>query len=449
MTCSKAIRIRVAGLVVTLALIIFLFFSMFMASVSMLSGVDRDDLAFSSLWIPALPKDIIDRVSLLSQQQQQSRNEETVAVWQRNNPFFRNVTRDTFCHGCRVNEKVKACALQKSLLKSKNVANLSAITPKDLNDKCQNCLDCPERDHWYGRFDEAAPPVRQSVSHFLPSIPGVHRLPRNTSSWLKYFRQDPAHRYPNRTYFVEYNPSIVRIPTHQIPKALRDEGIIYLASFRVTNFHSCHKNREVYRAMMGYDDIAEGSSGEMSTRREYRDLLGLALLREDLSIVSDAVFKLSKSRYKIQDSRLFNLGDKLYWSSGRELNQFWLVDKPVSQGLEKLNPRFANNRDRPWTASLTIDSRSICVVSGDPGKNLQFFMDAINGTVVAELFPAGRKVVLDVNTFCPKSILGVLPVDNTVRRRSFGTIDEVRLFSNKVGSQYVCFPISEAQLDHK
>lgn len=416
MPLSELKGVKATGLAVTLGLVLFSIFS----SVSVLSTVRRDDHA-SVLWIPELP-DLMERLVSLANQ---VNHEEKLEIWQYNNPFFRNPTRDTFCHGCRVNQNRRLPCGKRDVLQPAGMKNLSAITPEDLPEVCRSCLDCPERDHWYGRFDEAAPPVVQAVSHYLPSIPEIHRFPHNLSSWLDYFEASPANRYPQRQYFAEYNPSIVRIPENQIPMAFRGDGVVYIASFRVTERHFCHKDSEEWLSMLGYP----GSKGVFPEKGfslpPSNDHLALALLREDLTIVSDAVFDLGGAKLQIEDSRLFNLDDKLYWSAGRTLHPFWIVEETAPDIPLKLSPKFAN-RDRPWTTPLTIQRKGVCSVEGNPGKNLQFFVDPSDGTVVTELYPTGRKIAIDVNKTCPGSIIGERPLDNTAQPSSFGTVDEVR-----------------------
>ena len=252
----------------------------------------------SNLWLPELPP-------LFG-----SDPTADLPVGKHNNPFFQTLIRDDICHGCRVNPEKKHCALPQVLLPSHRGNNLSAVVLEDLPEQCQECLQCPERDHWYGRFDEAAPPIRQAVSHFLSSIPDMHRFPHNISSWLEHF-QKPGNAYPDRQYFAEYNPSIVRIPEHQIPQAFRDQNVVYLASYRVTTHNFCHPTDEIWLSLLGLNGSWPGQGFQLPVPKEYT---GLALLDENLQIVADAVFFLKAIR--VTDARLFVFDDQIYISPG-------------------------------------------------------------------------------------------------------------------------------------
>eukprot|EP00977_Amphora_coffeiformis_P000247 scaffold75_cov165-Amphora_coffeaeformis.AAC.23 len=295
--------------------------------------------------------------------------------------------------------------------------NLSDNNPT----KCTRCFKCPARDHWYGRFDEGAPPVVHAVSHYLSSIPSKNRLPHNISLWPTYF-QDKSNAFPNRKYLLEYNPSIVRIPTHQIPELYRVENVVYLASFRVSTIHSCAATEGLSLAMMGYEKDTK------DFERPYpENHVGFALLREDLSIISDALFTFDNmGQGTPEDIRLFVLNDQLYWGSFYKIHAMWLVEPQVPRPWVREIPPMSGD----WSP-IIVDTMPVCpipITSG--GKNLQFFMDGER--VIAEVSPMGRKVEVNLTAKCPKSILDSRPFNTTLPARSFGTVDELHFWKHGV-----------------
>ena len=380
------------------------------------SGKNAMDLS-STLWLPPIPNVLKDLEIGLKMTAD-------VPISKHNNPFFRAAVRDPLCHGCRVDPDKKHCGSPKVLLPPHRGQNLSALTLEDLPEECRVCLECPERDHWYGRFDEAAPPTQLAYSHFLPSIPDKHRFPHNVSSWLEHFRT-PGNAYPDRIYFTEYNPSIVRIPEHQIPHAFRDQGVVYLASFRVTTLEFCHQTAEIALARMGLKEWP-GDRRLLPAPTEYT---GLALLREGLEIVSDAVFYLKHLR--ATDIRLFVLHNELYISPGDSIYPIWLVptEKSKSAYLKKYQPVFSSDS---WITPVLVGLKRICPDNKNPGKNIQFFVDPSDMVAVAEIYPGKHKVALDLERKCPRSIVGRRPVNISWPKRSFGTVDEVRVVSEAI-----------------
>lgn len=374
-----------------------------------------------------------------------------IPIWQHNNPFFQRVERDAFCHGCRpgcstniwngyfleIRDRITG---QVSLTHVKDeydqeprsvvspFLNQSALIPSKVRARCQPCLVCPERDHWYGRPDEAAPPTVHAASHYLQSIPAKHRFPHDVSTWSVYF-QDKSNGHPNRKYFLEYNPSIVRIPKHQIPHAYRNESVVYLASFRVSTMHSCDSGPSMFMAMWGLPDN-NGTFPANFTLPKIQNLAGLALLREDLSIVTDSVFQFNGlgAKQSIEDIRLFILQDQLYFASFASLQAMWLVEPEVPRPwIKRVEPVFGD-----WSP-LIVDSVPVCPSPPKRGgKNIQYFVDG--GAVIAERYPMGEKVHLNVTGKCPHSILEERQVNKTLPPPSFGTVDELHFWKHGVHS---------------
>jgi len=92
----------------------------------------------------------------------------------------------------------------------------------------------------------------------------------------------------HRTYYFEYNPSLVRLPASQIPELPGGEQAVYLASYRVSEIHFCLKD---FKGQMNPDRL----------KRTNDEFLGIALLRSDLSVITDATVDLRKGGIRQQD----------------------------------------------------------------------------------------------------------------------------------------------------
>ena len=289
----------------------------------------------------------------------------------------------------------------------------------ELPEHCRRCLECPERSHWYGRLDEAAPPVVDAMAHFLKSIPTENRFPYNTSTWFRYF-QDKENSHPYRQYFVEYNPSIVRIHEQQIPDRYRNEGVVYLASFRVSAMHSCHYDTNMLLNMLGIFNT-NGTFPPNYTRPLAVNNVALALLREDLSVVTEAIFDFYNLGIKrVEDVRLFNLNDQLYWGSYKWMTAMWLVEPDHPRPwIERIPPKSGDK----WEP-VVVDTVTVCHSKRRGDKNLQFFVDG--DAVIAEIMPMGEKIQVNVSLKCPHNAVDPPRTYNDTKpERSFGTIDEL------------------------
>ena len=86
------------------------------------------------------------------------------------------------------------------------------------------------------RIDEVFPPILRNVTLQLPSIPAENRLPVEVSSSnVTEFFSISKNIFPQKLYFFDYNPSIIKLPNNQ--KLVK--GAVYLASFRVSNSNYC------------------------------------------------------------------------------------------------------------------------------------------------------------------------------------------------------------------
>jgi hypothetical protein len=348
---------------------------------------------------------------------------------------------DLYCPGCRTlthgRPKVSCLALINQLNKRAKKAGMN-VSSEDIPNVCQRCMPnaCSAADKISRRFDEAAPQILLAASFHLKSIPEQYRIPPDLSNgseeMTKYF-SNPNNTYPVREYFSEINPSLVRIPSGQIPKHLLHDGVVYLASFRVTNLQNCVTGVEDRNRLFGAKNASE-FPGWPSSSRSY---LGLALLRDDLSVVADVtvgpffLFRLQRGpmEFRMEDFRLFVTQDQIYVSSFTNIVPLWLEVPAVNA--------------RRWRV-LTADKDAFqvsmrlyasCVFTAD-GKNFMYFHDDVSNETVVELYPMFKKISVDLSTPCnkhqKKSDLPDLAENGSVANfPSFGAVDE--LFYAKYG----------------
>ena len=118
----------------------------------------------------------------------------------------------------------------------------------------EGCHACepsrPNCDKRFWRYDAAAPELVQSSSEMW--LTRTNRLPEiAVDNVTKYFLDD-KHVFPAAEYFMEYNPSIVIMPTNQRDLLNLDERTdYYLASFRVSNQHYCFQPKDRKRMAGG------------------------------------------------------------------------------------------------------------------------------------------------------------------------------------------------------
>ena len=290
-------------------------------------------------------------------------------------------------------------------------------------DFCGHCHPdaCTDIDKRYWRFDAAAPPPVQSVTHHLSSIAKSHRLPADTyTNWTDYASQ-PQNVYPQKTHLFEFNPSICILPSSQVPMDL--PKAVYLASFRVSSQHNCIADNAVSRLLMG------GSS-----RPADKEYLGLALLDKDLQILRETIIDAVPTMHRLQDARLFALKGQIYVASYHRIFPIWIVP-PLHTSFETVvhHSMFQKNE-----GNMPVTFRKFAACTADRatqkgGKNLNYFVDAHKRTVL-ELEPMGRKEVVNMNSKCqktprnhphPLTILASQRKAATFPEPSFATMDEL------------------------
>ena len=246
--------------------------------------------------------------------------------------------------------------------------------------ECAVCLKCPERHKRYWRPDRAAPRIHRAVTHYLASIPPRYRIPRKELGTLdndhlkRYFREHPAGPNDERRYLFEYNPSIVQyVPGKTNPDfTMLGETPVYVASFRVATQQACFPTETTLQLI----------GGDWGHRPESTSYLGLALLREDLSVIMDGVFDVTVFGNQKEDFRLFYLNEQLWVTTFRRLTPLWIGrdGQPPHhrEGYTKeMPPRF------PKTTRLRLSMGRVVILATpdvdlyvDSGKNLNYFTDA-------------------------------------------------------------------------
>lgn len=251
-------------------------------------------------------------------------------------------------------------------------------------------------------------------------------MPVSALDDLHRFFSDPKNVYPRRQYLFEFNPSLIRLPESQRIEVL-GERPIYMASFRVGNDHLCVANHTLRSMMVG------GLWHEWKGGNNY---LGLALLRNDFSVIADMVVDAKQYMHRFTDPRLHVLHDQVYVTSYQRVHPIWLNPPPdlpeiFTDGKESFP--FAVSLPGLWDNPFNVTMRRYGSCSSDrniqkAGKNLQYFIDADDRTVM-EVDPMGRKDHVNLTTRCkmaPKGQnLAFIESNRSLPPVAFGSTDEL------------------------
>lgn len=266
---------------------------------------------------------------------------------------------------------------------------------------CRSCLECEPHQKRYWRYDRVRPEASNARTHYLSSIPEEkHRIPKAVlnnpgQNMTEYFKSLNAKGELPKQYLFEYNPSIVALPEHiTFPDQIQKEKPIYLASFRVATTQGCFPV-EAMLEMIGGEWISDRIP-------EKKDYLGLALLREDLSIVEEAVVDLPRPFRKREDFRLFVIYNQLFISTYCKLTPMWIFHKDDESKYNetKFHGDIVDNwrvRDVfPSSLRVRIGAHvTQCAKERNDNKhakNLNFFVNK-NGETMVELYPLAPHVV--------------------------------------------------------
>jgi hypothetical protein len=288
---------------------------------------------------------------------------------------------------------------------------------------CSRCdpSSCSNEEKVYFRIDDVAPSEVTATTHFLKSIPTVHRIPKEALKNLTAYFSAKEHVHPSRKYFFEFNPSILKLPKNQ--RTL--DRAIYLASFRVSTCHDCVPNNDDYMMMVS------GSRSSVS----HTEYLGLAILDRDLSILQEVVVNMKSTMRRFQDPRLFVLNDQLYVGSYHSIRPLWLmshgVDRKDSVLLEHVWPD-AEMPKHLMMQGVRVGTKGHCSndwKTQNKGKNLNYFLDSRNDTIV-EIKAMGPYEKMNMSQVCDvyvRSNASFIQSNATIPYPSFGTTEELDL----------------------
>lgn len=359
----------------------------------------------------------------------------------------RYVEESVLCLECRqtpINDKMTCGQAIERYVATNNISfekyDISMITKgmPACREACQRPCD---KILW--RMDDIAPPQRYGKTYFLSSIPRQHRIPKGVLNSLDDYFAKKEHIYPQRTYFFEYNPSIVKIPSgFDIPERL-SESAAYLASFRVSTTQQCVTGTTELTMFGGSFPFPPDNNA-----------LGVALLRKDLTVLADVSVNVKSIDKNVQDYRVFAFDNQIYLSSHFFIRPLWLVEPPKSDDLQviRLDHKFAVSgqpfdvyiRSFPSCARYKKGKRN--------GKNLNFFKDTVTDQVMMEVFPMGPKIRIDLDMPCehdgeiqdllisPQSEPLPQPTYRTIEEKYFG---DALLFLERERGSACCVPFPD------
>jgi hypothetical protein len=257
----------------------------------------------------------------------------------------------------------------------------------------------------YWRFDEAAPPIQKATTHYLSSIPSEHRLPRLAMENLTEYASQKVNVWPNKLHLFEYNPCITQLPKKYQDLFSQAAGTpVYLVSYRINHINNCFRS-ETYLKLYG-------GSWKIHNSIPQTDHLGLALLREDMTVLADTVVTMKNDELKsfrnYQDYRIFTLHGELFLTTGITIVPLYLSEggsenRPPGQSRNKGLVRLEFVFSKSSSFGVWIRRYASCPVYGWKdkkqkgtyygSKNLLYFVDGNNASMV-EYFP--NKNPLDI-----------------------------------------------------
>ena len=347
--------------------------------------------------------------------------------------------RDSLCPACHTTYAAKTLTcgnrIHKYLALGQPISQAAATVLHEFPQTCGPVCRpdaCDESEKILWRYDDAGPLELAAQTHTLHSIIEQYRLPPHVN--VSEFLADKKNQYPRRMYLFEHNPSIVILPESykdfRLPNI--DAKPVYLASYRVTNEQGC---------VTGDDELA--MIGNRWPRPKAENLLGLAVLDENLQILDDVVVDLKLINYRMEDFRLYVLKGQIYVSSYSLLVPIWLHLPPDDRNKMTMPNVFPSN--------LTVIARkSVSCHPNTPlrkrGKNLNYFYDPHIDQVIVEVWPMGTKLDMDVDNKCHTEGDEELPPAKAseLPPPSFHNIDELHLSPDKIltgdRGAYCCLP---------
>ena len=307
------------------------------------------------------------------------------------------------CGGCRLG-KIKSggssmtCGLwmhqQMKKNKEMTIRDAGNKVSKQFPKECKRCdpAACSPQEKEYWPLDVAAPHVIASRSLRL-TVPSEYRIPENAFGNLDNFFAKEENQHP---FLFEWNPSIIVLPQDQIPDRLKDVDLqdvpVYLASFRVTKQQNCFRTSHSFHQHIGVD------SPHFKT--DFVDLAGIALLREDFSIVEEGLFDLRNVIKRDQDMRLFvfppeegSEESRIYISAFHEVSRLWLKPPKDTRNKRVFYDYFEKNAN---PLAIILEDRASCCTACR-GKNFNYFLDHRTKKIVVETLPMAPHTVEDMD----------------------------------------------------
>jgi hypothetical protein len=372
-------------------------------------------------------------------------HQEMVASWWNNNEdavdakvcpdcYSRIVDRKTTC-GTKINQ------YSKQPPSSEEEARLAVA--REYPDQCGVCdpANCAPDQTIFRRPDRMAPPIQAATTHYLTSIGDENRVPTNINR-TEYFSK-PENVHPNRRYLFEYNPSIIVLPDDQRID-VAGETAYYLASYRVSSLQQCITGDEEY-LMLGHF--------ESNQRPRQVDYLGLALLRNDLSILQDVVLepRLVVARSRLEDFRLFVFPphQQIVVTSFDFIFPIWLQNNTLfapnlDQGEMVEIPQYAPSAMHVYTRTAAAACTPFIKPGTGSNKNINYFVDETNGNVIAEYKPMNSKYRMPVVSNSSQPLLAPCvrgnnsepEIKSPLPMRSFDTVDILHFWNQSLFEPY-------------
>jgi len=306
--------------------------------------------------------------------------------------------------------------------KKKVISNITSATAEDYLQAareiaqlhpsyCHRCDPdhCPDHDanKQYLSLDIAGPKINRASTPWFSSLPAhdptknFSRFPLQAFDDFQNYFADENNLQTNRRYAVDMNPSIIPIPKDQIPQYLTPQQkreVVYLASFRVSNAHDCFP-----------EALAPITMGQGQNKKEF-NRLGLALLREDLTVIDDVVLETSKSLGDKSDYRLFLLRGQMYLTTFTRIAPIWLNKPSLHNNTHHngSNNTILERKDLfdPDAHKMTMYLREVCSCCQSTrcgGKNFQYFESQNKVYVETRPMAPHTVEVVDLNAPCVKN----------------------------------------------
>jgi hypothetical protein len=262
---------------------------------------------------------------------------------------------------------------------------------------CLPCLKCEPKSKQYWRYDLAAPKIANAKTYYFQSLPAEnHRIPTEVldhpnMNMTRYFADLNQRGDPPKPYLFEYNPTIVPMPKYMTFDGLPDaDQIAYVASFRLATTQACFDTETTLQLI--------GGEWESEQRPQKKDYLAIALMRQDLSVVTEAIVDLPRPFRKREDFRLFVLQGQLFLATYCKLTPLWIMTRADAPDFEAKLQWDLTTTVHSWEAIKVFDSPIRVKIGSDitqcaeekidnmHSKNLNYFVNS-KEQIMVEMFP--------------------------------------------------------------